>query len=367
MFLALPIFFCAIMLAENESYKGADHYSYTYNHAGIRTSKNVNGITTTYKVNEKNQVVEQSDGTNSIKFAYDSQDQPVYMEYQGKTYYYEKNLQGDIIGLFDDGKNSVVQYQYDSWGKLLNTTGTLASTVGTINPLRYRGYYYDVETGFFYVGSRYYDPNTCRFLNADEPSMLGLSTVSPIGANLYTYCLNNPVNMIDKDGHFGTPISWAMAAVLGVVGGVIGYFIAKRQHWNWWKTGLFVAACAAGGAVAGFIAGEVLAVSINAFLVAYPQYVISLSPTVLKLIGYYNVLSKEVNFTKTCIERMSNVARYVPINTLINCIKYGKAKADPQGTKAIMYTIDMWKNGKLYKLEVLYDRATNTMLHFLYK
>lgn len=85
------------------------------------------------------------------------------------------------------------------------------------------------------------------------------------------------------------------------------------------------------------------------------------------MIGYYNVLSKGVNFTNTCIQRMSNAARYVPVNTLINCIKNGTAKRDPQGTKAIMYTINMWKNGKLYKLEVLYERASNTILHFLYK
>ena len=123
------------------------------------------------------------------------------MGYQGKTYYYEKNLQGDIIGLFDDGKNSVVQYQYDSWGKLLNTTGTLSSTVGTINPLRYRGYYNDVETGFFYVGSRYYDAGTCRFLNADDPSILGLTGGTVLGANLFTYGDNNPVMNIDPTGY----------------------------------------------------------------------------------------------------------------------------------------------------------------------
>ena len=200
--------------------KGADHYSYTYNHAGIRTSKNVNGITTTYKVNEKNQVVEQSDGTNSIKFAYDSQGQPVYMEYQGKTYYYEKNLQGDIIGLFDDGKNSVVQYQYDSWGKLLNTTGTLASTVGTINPLRYRGYYYDVETGFYYLQSRYYDPESCRFLNADEPSMLMLLQGELLGSNFFAYCNNNPLILSDPMGYapFYKHIAHALAAISSIFG-----------------------------------------------------------------------------------------------------------------------------------------------------
>ncbi len=81
----------------------------------------------------------------------------------------------------------------------------------------------------------------------------------------------------------------------------------------------------------------------------------------------YKTLEKGVNFTQTTLTRMNNPNRFVPVQTLIQAIKSGVARPDPQGTKAIMYTIEMFKNGKAYNLEVLYDKATNTILHFLYK
>ena len=89
---------------------------------------------------------------------------------------------------------------YDAWGKVISTTGTLASTVGAKNPFRYRGYYYDTESGFYYLQSRYYDPNVGRFLNPD--SLVDVSVFK--GLNLYSYCGNNPVNMTDSNGHFYT-------------------------------------------------------------------------------------------------------------------------------------------------------------------
>mgnify|MGYP003510303483 CR=1 FL=1 len=81
--------------------------------------------------------------------------------------YYNLNLQGDVIGIFDSTGTEVVQYTYDEWGKVLSVTGTLASTIGQTNPIRYRGYYYDAETGFYLTGTRYYDPEIGRFINAD--------------------------------------------------------------------------------------------------------------------------------------------------------------------------------------------------------
>jgi len=180
-----------------------NNISYKYNENGIRTSKTVNGVTTKYTLVD-DRITYQTDGTTSMYYRYDSSNSLIGFEYTkgGVTtdYYYVKNLQGDIIGILDKDGNSVVEYSYDAWGKLQSVTGSLASTVGQDNAFRYRGYYYDVETGFFYVGSRYYDPNTCRFLNADEPAMLGLSATSPIGANLFAYCNNNPVMYYDPDG-----------------------------------------------------------------------------------------------------------------------------------------------------------------------
>lgn len=93
--------------------------------------------------------------------------------------------------------NEVVTYSYDSWGKLLNIGGSLADTVGKINPFRYRGYYYDSETGLYYLQSRYYDANVGRFINSD-----GLVSDGLLGTNSFTYCNNNPSNCIDPDGRF---------------------------------------------------------------------------------------------------------------------------------------------------------------------
>ena len=87
---------------------------------------------------------------------------------------------------------------YDAWGKLLTTTGSLASTLGAYNPLRYRGYVYDRELGLYYLQSRYYDPELCRFLNADAYVSTGQGE---LGNNMFAYCRNNPVRFIDSDGY----------------------------------------------------------------------------------------------------------------------------------------------------------------------
>ena len=92
-----------------------------------------------------------------------------------------------------------MSYSYDSWGKVLSVTGTQAETIGQINPIRYRGYYYDSETGFYYLNSRYYDPETGRFVNGDNQLLIGSDLT---GLNLFAYCGNNPVNRADPTGTF---------------------------------------------------------------------------------------------------------------------------------------------------------------------
>ena len=89
-------------------------------------------------------------------------------DYNGTKYYYIFNVQGDVIGILNQSGSQIVSYQYDPWGKVLSVSGSEASTIGQINPIRYRGYYYDTETGFYYLQSRYYDPTTRRFLNIDD-------------------------------------------------------------------------------------------------------------------------------------------------------------------------------------------------------
>ena len=113
-------------------------------------------------------------------------------ELNGTPYYYVRNLQGDVTKILAANGSVVVQYSYDSWGKILSVTGSLASTVGAKNPIRYRGYYYDTETELYYLNSRYYDPETGRFISPD---------VVAEGGNLYTYCTNDPVNRSDDSGY----------------------------------------------------------------------------------------------------------------------------------------------------------------------
>lgn len=95
--------------------------------------------------------------------------------------------------LVDSNGNQVAEYSYDPYGKVQHSSGTMAE----INPLRYRGYYQDEETGFYYLQSRYYDPAICRFINADSYASTG---VGYLGYNAFAYCNNNPVNHVDTNG-----------------------------------------------------------------------------------------------------------------------------------------------------------------------
>src|SRR5699024_9507137 len=128
-------------------------------------------------------------------------------------YYYLKNLQGDIVGILDANGTQVVSYTYDAWGAPLSVTGTAADTIGQLNPFRYRSYYYDNETGLYYLNSRYYDPETYRFLNADgELAGVGSST---LGYDVFLYCFNNPINLNDQAGNWP---KWATGAFYAVSG-----------------------------------------------------------------------------------------------------------------------------------------------------
>ena len=186
--------------------------SYQYNASGIRTEKTVNGVTTEYYLDGSSIVAEKT-GTDVIWYLYDGMGLAGF-ELNGTSYYYVYNGQGDVIGILDSSGNRVVTYTYDSWGSPLSVTGSLASTVGQKNPIRYRGYYYDTETGLYYLQSRYYDPVVGRFLNAD--GLLGANG-DLMSYNLFAYCSNNPVNMSDPTGE----IAAVTAAFIGLAAAVI--------------------------------------------------------------------------------------------------------------------------------------------------
>ena len=111
-------------------------------------------------------------------------------------------MQGDVLGIMNANGVEVVSYAYDAWGKVLSVSGSLSSTVGAVNPFRYRGYYYDVEIGWYYLNARYYDPNVGRFLSPD--TILGANGGLQ-GYNLFAYCNNNPVMFADPSGNLYLP------------------------------------------------------------------------------------------------------------------------------------------------------------------
>ncbi len=185
---------------------GTNTYTYAYNQDGIRTSKTVNGVITDYVIDNKLIKAEYTDNY-SIVYWYDDNDSIIGFFYTDKTletpetqaYIYTKNIQGDITGILDSTGAQIVAYTYDAWGNVLSITGTASSTIGTINPIRYRGYYLDNETGYYYLQSRYYNPEWHRFINADDVNYLGI-TQTKVSLNAFVYCENNPVIRIDKSG-----------------------------------------------------------------------------------------------------------------------------------------------------------------------
>ena len=146
--------------------------TYTYNESGIRVGKTVNGTTTKYHT-EGTKVIYEKTENEVIYYIYDEAGEIIGLEYNNNMYYYIKNIQGDIVGILDSNLNQIAKYTYDSWGKIIGITDnngnaiTEASHIANINPYRYRSYRYDIETGLYYLQSRYYNPDWGRFVNAD--------------------------------------------------------------------------------------------------------------------------------------------------------------------------------------------------------
>ena len=210
------------------SQNGSALASYTYNADGLRTSKTVNGVETEYYW-LNGTLYAQKTGDEFLYFLYDESGVAygfILKNSSGQSYYYyEFNLQGDIIGIVDEVGTRVVEYTYGAWGDILSITGTLADSIGQKNPLRYRGYYYDAETGFYYVSSRYYDPEIGRFINADGYISTGNGVLEK---NMYAYCLNNPVNMFDPSGEIAITTLILIGSI--VAGVAVSSYTAYTSH-----------------------------------------------------------------------------------------------------------------------------------------
>ena len=168
---------------------------FVYNADELRVQKTVNGVATKYTLHGKN-IVHMTSGTDELHFFYDAQNRPAVVVYNGTAYAYVKSLQGDVIALLDGTGNVVVSYVYDAWGAPIGKSGSMAETLGSVQPFRYRGYVFDEETGLYYLRSRYYNPGWGRFVNADV--LIGAGKL--LSHNFFAYCANAPVSFSDKHG-----------------------------------------------------------------------------------------------------------------------------------------------------------------------
>ena len=205
--------------------------SYAYDMAGVRSSKQVGDTAYTYTTLSGKVMRQQWDG-KTLEFVYDDGNQPFAMIYNdGSTstlYYYVLNAQGDVAAILNSSGKLAASYDYDAWGNctVYDSSAkvlTDPTSIANLNPLRYRGYYYDAETGFYYLQSRYYDPAICRFINADTFATTDANGF--LSANMFAYCENNPVSNSDSEGEF--PIQVVAAAVSGVVNLATSWASAK--------------------------------------------------------------------------------------------------------------------------------------------
>ncbi|MDE7395565.1 MAG: hypothetical protein K2M95_05570 [Clostridiales bacterium] len=235
--------------------------TFVYDGRGRRTKKG--GIYYTY--DSEGRLLKDNTG---LSFIYDHSG-VIGFEHNNSTYFYRKNAQGDIIALLDSNGNVVVKYVYDAWGNhaVLNPDGTVNdsdSFIGNRNPYRYRGYYYDIETGLYFLKTRYYDPEVGRFITIDDLSYLDPETIN--GLNLYAYCVNNPVMATDPNGTMPKWLRCLLGGVIAVAAITLSIATAGLAAPISAAVGGGMFGAILGGAVAGAIGGAISSFAISVAL-----------------------------------------------------------------------------------------------------
>lgn len=183
------------------------YYDYKYNDQGLRIQKkDYRGITWDY-IYDGDKLIFESSPHGKLNFLYDENNMLYgFIKDNTEKYLYIRDNLQNIIAITSLSGEIVVKYSYDAWGKLLSTTGSLASTIGALNPFKYKGYYYDQESGMYYCKSRYYVPDWCRWLNADNFNYLEFDNLN--NCNAFAYCENDPVLGYDPNGTWSWTKFW---------------------------------------------------------------------------------------------------------------------------------------------------------------
>ena len=178
-------------------------------------------------------------------------------------YMYVKNLQGDVVAVADESGNVLVEYIYSAYGEFFveyATTNTELRTILDYSPFRYRGYIYDEESGFYYLNSRYYDPQVGRFVNADNHEIITASPSALTDKNLYAYCDNNPVMRTDHGGDIwnviaGAVVGAAVSFVTAVVPEIVKKMADPEYEIDWVGVGISTVFGAVEGALTALCPG----------------------------------------------------------------------------------------------------------------
>ena len=197
--------------------KKFDNIEYTYNANGIRTSKKVNGVLHTYTL-DGTKILRETWNGNTLIPLYDNEDSVCGIIHNNVPYYFIKNLQGDVIAIVDKDATTVARYSYNAWGVPTITQDSVG--IASINPFRYRSYYFDQEIGLYYLQSRYYDAQLGRWLNSDSIDCLGFGR--KVSNNLFVYCENNAIDNSDPDG-CAPFLGWGLqleGSFMGISGGI---------------------------------------------------------------------------------------------------------------------------------------------------
>ena len=194
--------------------------TFTYNSDGLRTNKTTGDVSHDY-IWSGDVLLAEVTADYTLRFLYNGSGEIIGFEHitasttdTDITYYYEKNIFGDVIAIYEEDGTKAASYAYNAYGQNHVVTSHTDAKIANLNPIRYRSYYYDSDIYLYYLQSRYYDPVTCRFVNPDAYVSTGQGL---LGCNMFAYCGNDPINRVDSTGRFWGWIAAAVCVVVGLV------------------------------------------------------------------------------------------------------------------------------------------------------